>query len=208
MSAIPSTTDRQELTAASAVEGGATTTSVTLSERSITGLALVRIFLGFLWFQQLFWKLPPDFRGLFKYIVSESQHTFVPGYSFLLQHTFLAGCASGPNGQGFVLSGCTLFAPMSAFVWTGEAIIAICLLFGVFTRLGGLLSVLFAVQLYVGLAYAPGEWIWTYGMLVLLGLVVTVVPAGRRLGVDQWLAPRLQAARHNSRIIRWLNWLV
>jgi len=46
-----------------------------LSERSSTGLALLRIFVGYLWFQQLFWKLPPIFAGLYGYVVRESQHT-------------------------------------------------------------------------------------------------------------------------------------
>jgi hypothetical protein len=32
-----------------------------LSERSLTLLALVRIFVGLLWFQQLAWKMPSTF---------------------------------------------------------------------------------------------------------------------------------------------------
>ena len=48
-----------------------------------------------------------------------------------------------------------------------------------------------ALQLYVGLSAAPGEWYWTYGMLVLLSLVLLAVPTGRRLGLDQWLSVRL-----------------
>ena len=41
-----------------------TTSPIILSEWSITGFALIRIFVGYLWFQQLFWKMPPDFTGL------------------------------------------------------------------------------------------------------------------------------------------------
>lgn len=62
------------------------------------------------------------------------------------------------------------------------------------------------VQLYVGLAYT--EWIWTYGMLVLLALVLVAVPAGRRLGIDLWLAPRLQAAGQHHRFARIASWFV
>jgi hypothetical protein len=65
--------------------------SITLSERSSTGLALLRIFVGYLWFQQLFWKMPPTFAGLYGYVARESQHAILPGYGTLLQHTFLAG---------------------------------------------------------------------------------------------------------------------
>jgi thiosulfate dehydrogenase [quinone] large subunit len=164
---------------------------VTLSERSLLLLALVRIFVGWLWFQQLFWKLPPDFAGLHRYVVKEGMYTFLPGYSFVIQHVLL------PN-----------FLVLGAFTWTSELVVALCLLFGLFTRFGAILATVLAVQLYVGLAYAPGEWYWTYGMLVLLGLTLAAVPAGRRLGVDQWLALRLGRAGETSRVARTLRWFV
>lgn len=195
--------DRKGLASAAPaqMQRAASTMPVTLSERSITGYALIRIFVGYLWFQQLFWKLPPDFAGLYNYIVREAQYALTPGYGFLLKHTFLAGCTSLHN-----TSGCTLFVPLAAGVWTAELIVSICLLFGLFTRFGAILSAILGAQLYIGLAYAPGEWYWTYGMLVLLGLGLACIPAGRRLGVDQWLAPRLQAAAHSNRLARVLSW--
>jgi len=184
-----------------AKETGATTTPITLSERSITGFALIRIFVGYLWFQQLFWKLPPDFAGLYTYIIRESQHTIIPGYGYILQHTFLAGCTSLHSS-----SGCTLFVPLAAGVWTAELIVATSLMFGVFTRFGAILGTILAAQLYLGLGYS--DWYWTYGMLVLLCLALTAIPAGRRLGVDQWLAPRLQAAASDNRFARFASWFV
>jgi thiosulfate dehydrogenase [quinone] large subunit len=174
---------------------------ITLSQRSMTGMALIRIFVGYLWFQQLFWKLPPDFAGLYPYIIRESQHTIIPGYSSILQHTFLNSCTSLHTA-----SGCTFFVPLATGVWIAELIVAMSLMFGVFTRFGAILGVILAAQLYVGLAYAPGEWYWTYGMLVLLCLVFTAVPAGRRLGVDQWLAPRLQVIGSSNRFARFMSW--
>jgi len=168
----------------------ATTVPVTLSEPSITGLALIRIFVGFLWFQQLSWKMPPTFQGAHVYLVKEAMYTILPGYSYIVQHVFL------PN-----------FIPLLATVWTAELIVAISLIFGIFTRFGALLSVLLALQLYIGLAFAPGEWYWTYGMLILLGLIMAAIPTGRRLGFDQFLASRLQAIANRSRIVRVLSWL-
>ncbi len=165
--------------------------TVTLSEGSLFALALVRVFFGYLWFQQLFWKLPPDFAGLRSYVVREGKSTFVPGYAFIIQHVFL------PN---FILLG--------AGTWIAELLVAISLLFGVFSRLGALLALLLAVQLYIGLAVAPGEWYWTYGMLVLLGVALTAIPAGRRLGIDQWFAPRLHAKASSNRFARLLSWFV
>src|SRR5260370_32526308 len=184
MSISSSAGDHKRIAVTRAKEASAAAIPVTLSERSLTGFALIRIFVGYLWFQQLFWKLPPTFAGLYSYIVRESQHAIIPGYGALLRHTFLAGCASsaGPTG-------CTLFVPLAAFVWTAELVVAISLMFGVFTRFGAILSSSLALLLYIGLAYT--EWIWTYGMLVLLGLGLVAIPAGRRLGIDQWLEPRL-----------------
>ena len=167
------------------------TPSVTLGERSLLTLGVVRIFLGYLWFQQLFWKLPPSFVGLHSYVVREGKYTFLPGYAFIIQHIFL------PN---FILLG--------AGTWIAELLVAISLLFGVFSRLGAFLSLVLALQLYIGLAVAPGEWYWTYGMLVLLAVVFVAIPAGRRLGIDQWLTPRLYATTNETRLVRLLRWFV
>jgi hypothetical protein len=201
MSISSSAGDRQPLAATKAKDAGASALPVTLSERSMTCLALVRILVGYLWFQQLFWKLPPTFAGLYGYIVSESQHTILPGYGSLLQHTFLAGCASTSSPVG-----CTAFVPLAACVWTAELLVAISLLFGLFTRFGAILATILSIQLYLGLAYTG--WIWIYGMMVLLGIVLVAIPAGRRLGVDVWLAPRLQQAGQDLRIARFAGWLV
>ena len=198
MSISSSANDRQRIALTRAKETGMTT-AITLSERSMTGLALIRIFVGYLWFQQLFWKMPPDFAGLYTYIIRESQYTIVPGYGYVLQHTFLAGCTSLHN-----TSGCTLFIPLAAGIWIAELTVAMSLMFGVFNRFGAILGVILATQLYLGLGYA--DWYWTYGMLVLLCLALTAVPAGRRVGIDQWLAPRLQAAASNNRFARFASW--
>jgi hypothetical protein len=199
---IPSSaSDGKRIAVTRTKESSDITTPITLSERSITGFALIRIFVGYLWFQQLFWKLPPTFAGLYVFIVRESQHAIIPGYGALLQHTFLAGCPSLSTPAG-----CTAFVPLAACVWTAELLVTSSLMFGFFTRLGAMLATILSVQLYVGLAYT--EWIWTYGMLVLLALTLAAVPAGRRLGIDQWLAPRLQAAGQHHRIARIASWFV
>jgi thiosulfate dehydrogenase [quinone] large subunit len=167
------------------------TPPVVLSERSLLLLAVVRLFVGFLWFQQLAWKMPPGFGGLRRYAISEAQHTFVPGYSLLLKQVFLAN-----------------FPLLGTGVWIAELVVGISLLFGLFTRLGALLALVLSVQLYVGLAYAPGEWYWTYGMLVLLSLVFVALPAGRRLGLDAVLERRLHTNPQTGRLARWFSWFV
>lgn len=189
MSTVPSAQKQQRSRLGMERDKGVTTAPITLSERSLLVLALVRISVGYLWFQQLFWKLPPDFAGLHRYVVREGLYTFVPGYSWIIQHIFL------PN-----------FLFLGAGTWVAELLVGISLMLGVFSRFGALLATLLAIQLYVGLAVAPGEWYWTYGMLVLLGVALAAIPAGRRLGIDQWLAPRLRAAASTNGFARLLSW--
>jgi uncharacterized membrane protein YphA (DoxX/SURF4 family) len=154
-------------------------------------IALMRIFVGYLWFQQLFWKLPPTFGGLHEFVVREVKGAFIPGYGAIIQNVLL------PN-----------YGLLGTFTFTAELLIGISLMFGIFSRAGALLAMVLALQLYVGLSNT--EWYWTYGMLVLLAIVLLPLPTGRRLGIDQWLAPRLQAiASHNhSRVTRFLLWFV
>ena len=188
---ISSTRGRSRSTIPASEASGATPAPITLSERSSMVFALIRIFVGYLWFQQLSWKMPPSFKGLHPYLVKEGMYTILPGYSYIVQHIFL------PN---FIL--------LAACVWTAELIVGLCLIFGIFTRFGALLSALLALQLYLGLAFAPGECDWTYGMLVLLGLVIATVPAGRRLGIDQFIAPLLRAVASRNRLACFLSWFV
>ncbi len=171
-----------------AVSDQARAAPVTLSERSLTALALVRIFFGFLWFQQLSWKMPPDFGGLRTDVVREAQHTILPGYSSIIQNVFL-----------------THYTILGTCIWAAEFLVGILLLFGICSRLGAALALLLSIQLYVGIAYAPGEWYWGYGMLLMLSLTLLVVPTGRRLGVDQILQPWLSQAAKTRRLARLLR---
>ncbi len=52
---------RANTSLASSEMPSATQSPALLSEQSLFLLALVRIFVGLLWFQQLAWKMPPTF---------------------------------------------------------------------------------------------------------------------------------------------------
>ena len=172
-------------------EQDARSVPVTVGESSLLLIALVRVFVGYLWFQQLFWKLPPTFGGLHIFVAREVGGSFIPAYGAIVQHVLL------PN-----------IALVGTFTFLVELLISISLMFGLFSRVGALLAMGMALQLYLGLSTT--EWYWTYGMLVLLAVVLLPLPTGRRLGIDQWLAPRLQAraARRPSRGARVLSWFV
>jgi uncharacterized membrane protein YphA (DoxX/SURF4 family) len=77
-------------------------------------------------------------------------------------------------------------------VWLMEAAIAVSLLLGLLTRLGGLLGFVQGVNLLIGLAAVPHEWFWSYVMLALWCLVFALTGAGRWVGIDRWLLPRVR----------------
>jgi hypothetical protein len=97
--------------------------------------------------------------------------------------------------NGVVLPHFDLFA---AQVWLGETVIAISLFFGLFGRLGGILCFLMGVNLYLANGRIPGEWFWCYIFLALLGAIFAATHAGRQVGVDRFLVPRLEALRAKS----------
>jgi hypothetical protein len=157
---------------------------------AVTALALVRGAFGVIWFVETLWKLPwqnygcpatyelglKD-TGLCEWIGKE-----IANPPFGLYHSFLVNLIA-PNIRlvGFG-------------VWLAETTVAALLFLGLFTRLGGLLGMLQALNLLIGLWNVPGEWHSAYVMLVALSLIFLFVPAGRFLGVDQFLLPRLEPA--------------
>jgi hypothetical protein len=166
---------------------------------AMTVLALVRGALGTIWFVETLWKLPwknygcpADFSlarsGLCDWIGREIAHP-----PFGLYHSFLVNVI-GPNIRlvGFG-------------VWLAETAVAALLFLGLFTRLGGLLGTLQALNLAIGLWNVPGEWHSAYVMLVALNLIFLAIPAGRFLGTDQFLLPRLlPAANRGNALARLL----
>jgi hypothetical protein len=152
---------------------------------AMTVLALARGALGTIWFVETLWKqpwknygCPADFAlkssGLCDWIGRE-----VANPPFTLYHSFLVNLIA-PNIRlvGFG-------------VWLAETAVAVLLFLGLFTRFGGLLGTLQALNLLIGLWNVPGEWHSAYVMLVALNLIFLAVPAGRFLGTDQFLLPRL-----------------
>jgi hypothetical protein len=155
---------------------------------AMTVLALARVALGVIWYQETLWKQPwhnygcrPTLElkgsGLCDWVGRE-----IANPPFGLYHSFLVNII-GPNIRivGFG-------------VWLAEITVAILLFLGLFTRLGGLIGSLQALNLLIGLWNVPGEWRSAYVMLFALNLIFLVIPAGRFLGADQLVLPRLVAA--------------
>ena len=170
------------------------------------GLALGRVIIGYLWLTQLAWKMPPTFGCLPGFAVGDLADPMgLCGWTGVM-----ARYSIFPPHQAFVRN---LVLPniswMGWFVWLMEAFLMVSLVLGLLTRLGGLVGLAQAVNLYLGLSAAPHEWYWTYGMLITLQLIFFFTAPGRTLGVDQYLIKILQPkADGGNRLSRFLLWLM
>jgi thiosulfate dehydrogenase (quinone) large subunit len=164
-------------------------------------IRIAALLIGLLWFTQILWKLPWDNfgspnlqpnptitaeqpgpfidngQGLYHWISEEARHGnwLVPFYGDLIKNVAL------PNWQ--------LVGWLTFFM---ESFIAISLIFGLLSRLGGLVSFVQGINLFLGLAQAPNEWEWTYVMLFTLGFIFMMTGPGRVWGIDSILRPRLR----------------
>lgn len=169
------------------------------------GLVLARLIIGYLWYDQLDWKMPPTFACPPDFAVSTGPDARTSGlcdwsglvavYSTVPAHAALFKNFINPN-----------LSWIGWFVWILEALTAASLILGLLSRLGGFVGLVQAVNLYIGLAAAPFEWPWSYGQLVILQLIFFCIPPGRTLGIDAWLRSRFVVGK-DSRLSRILNWV-
>ena len=151
---------------------------------------LTRAMVGVLWWQQSLWKLPPTYTdnpdgvsgGLHHWVGEMVKFAAFPQQSWFVKNVIQ------PNFYFF-----------AAQVYAVEVAIAVSLLLGIWTRVGGLLGGLMALNLWLGLYRAPYEWPWTYFFLILIQFTFVVLHAGRSLGLDAILARRAQAAAEPKR---------
>jgi uncharacterized membrane protein YphA (DoxX/SURF4 family) len=146
------------------------------TQRSVehVGKCLLRIVIGAMWWQQSLWKIPPHYDwGLIHWMQEMVEHASTQLQSALV--------------RDIVLPNIAVFGPL---VYAIEVAIGVSLILGLFTRLGAVLGALMAINLWLGLYNAPGEWPWTYMFLVVLALMYLIDPPGRSLGADALLAAR------------------
>jgi uncharacterized membrane protein YphA (DoxX/SURF4 family) len=132
------------------------------------GVWMLRVAMGTMWWQQSLWKIPPNYDGLKYWMQQMVEHAAIPLQVALVRDVLLPWISlSGPA------------------VYTAEALIGVCLITGCLTRWAGLLGLGMAVNLWLGLYSAPGEWPWTYGYLVILQTWFVIDPPGRYLGFER-----------------------
>ena len=148
---------------------------------------LARLLIGGMWFQQMRWKLPPHFTDNLADPLNSGLHYWMKEmakYASFGFHRALVADVMLPNFGFFAYQ-----------VWAAETFIAVSLMLGLLTRLGGVLGALMALNLWLGLYNAPHEWPWAYFFLILLMGFFAALRAGRALGLDAVLAPRATEER-------------
>ena len=157
------------------------------AQRSIRriGVGVLRVLVGTMWWQQSLWKVPPHYDwGLIHWMQEMVEHASTPLQSALV--------------RDLVLPNIAIFGPL---VYVIEVAIAVSLILGVATRLGAALGALMAINLWLGLYNAPGEWPWTYMFLVILQFIYLIDPPGRSLGVDALVWRREATSREGSPVL-------
>jgi uncharacterized membrane protein YphA (DoxX/SURF4 family) len=135
------------------------------------GIAILRFIIACMWWQQSLWKIPPHWDwGLIHWMEEMVAHA-----STELQGVLV---------RDLVLPNIAFFGPL---VYAIEVAIAASLILGLLTRAGAALGALMAINLWLGLYNAPGEWPWTYMFLVVIQLLFVINPPGRSLGIDALL---------------------
>jgi uncharacterized membrane protein YphA (DoxX/SURF4 family) len=145
-----------------------------------------RTLIGLMWLMSLRWKLPPTFtptegRGLLDWMELQVAHPTLGLYADFVANVVL------PN---FLF-----FAWLTFLV---ELSVGVSLTFGLFTRLGALVGLLWSLNLAIGLLEVPGEWPWSYLMLIMWHGLFLVSTTHQTWGVDNLWKKRKAASRENS----------
>jgi uncharacterized membrane protein YphA (DoxX/SURF4 family) len=149
------------------------------------GIALLRFIVACMWWQQSLWKIPPHYDwGLIHWMQEMVEHASTELQSVLV--------------RDLVLPNIAVFGPL---VYAIEVAIAVSLMLGVVTRVGAALGAVMAINLWLGLYNAPGEWPWTYMFLVVIQLIFVIDPPGRSLGVDALAWRREDIARKKAPLL-------
>lgn len=138
-------------------------------------LSAVRIALGVEWLVNVGWKVPPDFgktagSGLFRYTTAAVDHPVFAPYSWAVRELVL------PNFR--------LFGWLVLIV---EAALGAFLLLGWNTRIWALIGVAQSTAIGLSVLHLPGEWPWSYYLMVLAHLCVFATASPPAGGLDRAL---------------------
>jgi len=140
-------------------------------------IAVVRVGVALLWIQNAAWKAPPDFGALRGFTRDGVDHPVLAPWAWLVKHVIL-----------------THFAPFGWLTLVVESCIGAFLLIGLATRLWALVGIGQTIAITLSVLYTPGEWAWSYFLMLLAHVALFATAAGRYYGLDGVLRPRWVAA--------------
>lgn len=145
-----------------------------------TATWLMRVLIGAMWFEGMLWKLPLFSRGngLYYWMEQMGQRAAFAWHRELVANVYLP-----------------FFEPFNLMILLAELTFAVCLILGFGVRFVGMLAVLFALHLWLGIYRAgdPAEWAWSYIFLAVVHALFAIHAAGRCLGLDALLRRSLGA---------------
>jgi thiosulfate dehydrogenase [quinone] large subunit len=135
-------------------------------------IAVLRVGVALLWIANVSWKDPPGFATLRQFTRDAVEHPVFPPYSWLVDHLIL------PNF--------TFFAWVVLLV---ESALGAFLLIGLATRFWALVGMAQTVAISLAVLNTPGEWVWSYVLMLLAHVALFATAAGRYGGLDGLLRP-------------------
>src|SRR5262249_51032611 len=168
-----------------ALPGSAELDPLARSRLSRVLIGTVRVVVALLWIQNSSWKNPPDFHALRGFTQDGVDHPVLAPWAWLVQHLIL------PNF--------TFFGWVTLLV---EASLGAFLLIGLATRLWALAGIGPTIAITLAVLAAPGEWRWSYFLMLTVHVALFATAAGRFYGLDGVL--RARWLRQPGRVSRWL----
>ena len=140
-------------------------------------IAAVRIVVALMWIQNLNWKIPPDFgrarhADLYAFVQDAVTHPVVPAYSWLVEHLVL------PH-----------FIVFGYLTLVTEFGLGVFLLTGLLTRLWAVIGIAQSLAITLSVLNTPGEWHWSYFLMITAHVALLATAAGRAGGLDGLLRP-------------------
>src|SRR6266508_3735338 len=157
-----------------ALDGPAELDPLARSRLSRLLIAVVRVVVALLWIQNSSWKKPPDFAALRGFTQDGVDHPVLAPWAWLVQQVTLIVEAS-----------------LGAF-----------LLIGLATRLWAVVGIGQTIAITLSVLNTPGEWPWSYFLMLTVHVALFATAAGRFYGLDGVL--RARWLRQPGRLSRWL----
>jgi len=146
------------------------------AQRTIGHLAtwFMRVMIGAMWFQGSIWKLPFPVSGGFRAAIAP-----IAEYAAFDLHRWIA--------KNIFMSMLPVLDPLVYFT---ELSLAVAYILGFLVRPMGVVGLLLATHLWLGLYRQPEEWPWLYVFLIFVQAFFVVTDAGKSLGLDAVIARR------------------